>query len=365
MDETKVLIVEDELLIAKGLARKLKKLGYTVVDIVSSGDAAIDRTEALQPDIILMDIVIKGDLDGIATTQKIHHRYEVPVIYVTAYADDETLERAEDTGAYGYILKPFKDREVHAAIKCALKKHQRERQVSEELDRQQKNSALQAQFLSMAAHDLRSPLTTILGSTELLAHYGHKFDEAKKSRYLERIQATVAQMNQLLEDILALSRAEESQVVFQSVAIELAAFCRNLTEEFQTQPTPRIQFSSSCDGLQGEMDATLLQHILMNLLSNALKYSPKTEPVLFSLSREKGLAVFEVVDRGIGIPKADLDRLFQAFHRAGNVGDIQGTGLGTAIVKRFVDLHGGTISVETVEGQGSTFIVKLPLQRSR
>ena len=124
MNKTKILIVEDELLIAENLAIKLKKLGYLVVDIVSSGKSAIEKSLARQPDLILMDIAIKGNLDGIQTAQKIKENQNVAIIFLTAYADDKTLERASLTGCYGYILKPFKDRELHAAIKIALKKHQ-------------------------------------------------------------------------------------------------------------------------------------------------------------------------------------------------------------------------------------------------
>ena len=119
MSEVKILIVEDELLIAKGLARKLQKLGYTVVDIVSSGEKALEKVAETQPDLVLMDIVIKGEMDGIETAELLHERFNIPVIYVTAYADDSTLDRAEQTGSYGYLLKPYQEREVHATIKLA------------------------------------------------------------------------------------------------------------------------------------------------------------------------------------------------------------------------------------------------------
>lgn len=364
MDETTVLIVEDELLIAKGLARKLKNLGYTVAGIVASGDAALERAETEKPDIVLMDIVIQGDIDGIETAQQIRQRFAIPVIYMTAYADDETLARAQQTEAYGYILKPFKEREVHATIQCALSKHRAETQVSRELIRQQDSNTAKSQFLSMAAHDLRSPLTTILGTTELLAHYGQKFSDERKQHYLGRIQNSVEHMNQLLEDVLALSRADDTQVHFEPVQIELVQFCRSLVEEFQTVPIPRIEFWTELHELKGTFDPQQLQHILMNLVSNGLKYSPETEKIGLYLWHQNHRAIFEVRDRGIGIPNADLQRLFEAFHRAKNVGKVPGTGLGMAIVKRFVDCHGGTIDVTTREGEGTTFKVELPLSYS-
>ncbi len=124
MTSTKILIVEDELLIANNLARKLTTLGYKVVEIVSSGEKAIQIAGEKQPDLVLMDIVIKGEMDGIEAAAKISQKYGIPVIYLTAYADNETVNRAKATSPFGYIFKPFKDREVQIAIEIALQKHQ-------------------------------------------------------------------------------------------------------------------------------------------------------------------------------------------------------------------------------------------------
>ena len=126
MSGSNILIVEDELLIARQLKKKLMRLGYSVTGIVSSGEEAIQEVEDKQPDLVLMDIVIKGDMDGIETAEIIQRDFHKPVIYLTAYADDETIERAEVSAAYGYIVKPFQDREVHAMIKLALNRHRRD-----------------------------------------------------------------------------------------------------------------------------------------------------------------------------------------------------------------------------------------------
>ena len=107
MSNNRILIVEDELLIAENIAVKLNNLGYDVTDIVSSSKAATLAVREQIPDLILMDIAIKGDMDGVATAEKIKLSYNIPVIFLTAYADDQTLERASKTGCYGYILKPF------------------------------------------------------------------------------------------------------------------------------------------------------------------------------------------------------------------------------------------------------------------
>jgi CheY-like chemotaxis protein len=155
MTKIKILIVEDELLIAKNLSKKLQKLGYKVVSIVSSGEAAIQYANDTRPDLILMDIVIKGNIDGIEASAQIRDQFNIPVIYTTAYADDDTLERAEATGSYGYVIKPFKERDLHAAIKMALSKHQESLKISQSLAAAEALNLERTKLLSMTSHELR------------------------------------------------------------------------------------------------------------------------------------------------------------------------------------------------------------------
>jgi diguanylate cyclase (GGDEF)-like protein len=135
MEPNKILIVEDELLIARDLSQKLKKQGFEVTGIVTSGQAALQAIATAPPDLILMDIVIKGNQDGISTAVSIRERYDIPVLFLTAYADDETLQRAESTGAYGYLLKPFNERELLTTIRMTLRKHQQFQRLEEQSTR--------------------------------------------------------------------------------------------------------------------------------------------------------------------------------------------------------------------------------------
>lgn len=133
IDHANILIVEDELLIAKNIARKLEKIGYQISKIVSSGQAAIDFIDQEKPDLILMDVAIKGEMDGIETATIIKSKLDIPTIFLTAYANDETLDRASETGCYGYLIKPFRDKELQATIKMALHKHQEQTAIQEVL----------------------------------------------------------------------------------------------------------------------------------------------------------------------------------------------------------------------------------------
>jgi len=357
-----ILIVEDELLIAKNLSHKLESLGYQIVGIVSCGADAIQRAGEMKPDLILMDIVIKGDMDGIETAVIINQKFDIPIIYTTAYADDETLQRAENTGSYGYLLKPFKQRELHATIKIALSKHQEAVKMQKLIALAAAKSENRSRFFSMAYHDLNTPLTTIQLSAEMLEDSELQSGSGAINKNVARIKKAVSNMSGLLEDILMLSKAEYGKNSLNLNPINATDFCTSILEELQPIVTEKhlITFRTHTDPVQAYLDPKLLHHLLTNLLSNAIKYSPNGGHVSLELSCENQQIIFCVRDEGIGITAEDREKLFQQFERGANVGKIKGSGLGLCIVKHIVDLHGGTISVESAIGKGSTFIVTLP-----
>ena len=357
-----ILIVEDELLIAKNLSHKLESLGYQIVGIVSCGADAIQRAGEMKPDLILMDIVIKGDIDGIETALIINQKFDIPIIYTTAYADDETLQRAENTGSYGYLLKPFKQREVHATIKIALSKHQEAVKMQKLIALAAAKSENRDRFFSMAYHDLNTPLTTIQLSAEMLEDSELQRGSVTTSKNVARIKKAVSNMSGVLQDILMLSKAEYGKVSLNLNPINATDFCTSILEVLQPIVTEKhlITFRTNTDPVYANLDAKLLHHLLTNLLSNAIKYSPNGGHVSLELSCENQQIIFYVRDEGIGITAEDREKLFQQFERGANVGKIKGSGLGLCIVKHIVDLHGGTISVESAIGKGTTFIVTLP-----
>lgn len=147
MTAVTILIVEDELLIARDLSQRLKKNGFQVAGVASSGVKAHELIAEATPDLVLMDIVIKGDKDGITLAKEVHERYNLPVIFLTAYADNETLQRSEQSGAYGYILKPFNEPELLVTIKLALQKHQQYKSVYQQSTRDALTGLFNRRFL--------------------------------------------------------------------------------------------------------------------------------------------------------------------------------------------------------------------------
>jgi len=132
MTEGRILIVEDEHIVAMGIKRMLKDLGYTVTGIASSGEDAISKAESTFPDLVLMDIMLKGELDGVEAAKEIKERFDIPVVYLTAYSDSNILERVKMTGPYGYIVKPFDEKDLHSSIEIALYRYRKEREKLEE-----------------------------------------------------------------------------------------------------------------------------------------------------------------------------------------------------------------------------------------
>ncbi len=134
MAKTSVLVVEDESIVAKDIQNSLKKLGYSVPSVENSGEGAIEAAGQHRPDLILMDIMLKGEISGIEAAEQIKNRYQIPVIFLTAYADESTLSKAKVTEPYGYIIKPFKEIDLHTSIEMALYKHGKEQEVKKERD---------------------------------------------------------------------------------------------------------------------------------------------------------------------------------------------------------------------------------------
>ena len=368
MADITVMVVEDEAVIGMDIRNTLKRLGYRVPPVISSGEKALEKVANLKPDLVLMDIILnRGNLDGIDTAKTIRDRHNLPVVFLTAHTDTHTLDRAKATQPFGYIVKPFEERDLQTTIEIALARYKAELEMKKALEKERELNELKTRFVAMVSHEFRTPLTTIMGSTELLAHYSHKWSDEKKNTHFKRISASVQHMTQMLDDILTLGKSESNLIDFHPQTLDIALFCQNLVDEFNVS----YNHSKDCPvdfKVKNELkphqslllDDKLLRSILSNLLSNAIKYSSAGSSINLELTYGDREAIFTVADRGIGIPEADCDRIFESFHRGQNVATIQGTGLGLAIVKKSVDLHGGTIDFTSREGEGTTFTVTLP-----
>ncbi|MEG4319199.1 MULTISPECIES: response regulator [unclassified Microcoleus] len=396
MNPIKVLVVEDEIIVAQDIAGRLKRLGYAVTATVASGEEAIEKVAENPPDIVLMDIVLKGDMDGVTAAEQIRTKIDVPTVFLTAYADEKTLQRAKLTDPFGYIIKPFQQNDLRVAIEIALHRHEIEAKMraalkAEEAAREsvEEKSQRQNQYISMAAHELRNPLNAILISAEILEFDRTRSSDESQVKTLRLVHSATQKMNQLIDDMLFMGRAEAGKLKCHPLPINLVEFCQDLLAQLQLGNEAKHKLTLIPSGVTSAMlDQQLLHCIISNLIVNAIKYSPNggkvtleleysqageggKEPIfclspqcLFPNSKftnmNSPLLIMRIRDEGMGIPETEVGKIFEMFYRCKNTGKIKGNGLGLTIVKKAVDLQGGAIACESQIGVGTTFTVALP-----
>lgn len=255
-----------------------------------------------------------------------------------------------------------KPAELLMAIDITTRKHA-EVEVQQALEQAKQLSILKERFVSMLCHQFRTPLNIVSFCADLLKRNVHQWTEEKQLPYLEHIQIAALQIGQLLDEILSFGKLEAEKLKFEPKPIDVEQLCTEIVEQIQlaSDSQTKIEFTLKRNRPTCHLDDKLLRPILTNLLANASKYSPPGSTVELKVTCQSQEAVFQVKDRGIGIPQRDRPQLFEPFHRGSNVDSIPGTGLGLAMVKTLVELHGGSISVESEVNAGSTFTIVLPV----
>jgi PAS domain S-box-containing protein len=222
--------------------------------------------------------------------------------------------------------------------------------------------AMRGRFTSMVSHEFRRPLTTVTTTIELIEHYRSRMDDTTVQKHFTRLHEQLDEMKELLDDFLALMRAESAPRELKLKQVDLVELCSRLVEELRLTAanTHQLHFNSTCTGMIIEADEKLLRQAISNLLTNAIKYSPSGSLVKVTLGRSEDIEL-HVIDQGIGIPQQEQARIFEPFFRANNVGDLSGTGLGLPIARQAAELHGGTLAVARSDASGTDFLMRLPL----
>ncbi|MDP3581117.1 MAG: PAS domain-containing sensor histidine kinase [Ignavibacteria bacterium] len=223
-------------------------------------------------------------------------------------------------------------------------------------------SELKTRFISTISHEFRTPLTSILSSTELLQKYGQKWDADKFGEHVDRTMRAVEYLVRLLEDVLTISRTESGKIGFNPTLINLKDICKEVIEESISQAKDNHKFAFRYNLMRKEfnLDSKLLKFILVNLIVNAFKYSPNGGEIKFIVSGDKKNIFFTVSDQGMGITNSEKPFVYDNFFRSKNSSDIPGTGLGLSIVKRSAELHHGSVNFISKLKTGTTFKVSLP-----
>lgn len=240
---------------------------------------------------------------------------------------------------------------------------EREAELKRALGKERELNELKSRFLSMASHEFKTPLSTVLSSAELIELYETAEQQPKRERHINRIKEAVNQLTEVLNDFLSLSQLEQGQIGVKKRLVDLQALVSTSVESSEGQMKSGQQVIIDCpeEPLRIISDPKLLRHILVNLISNAAKYSPEASVITIKSWLDKEVCRISIIDQGIGIPEEDHRHLFDRFFRARNVENIKGTGLGLNIVANYVNLLGGQIEFTSEPGKGSVFTVSLPV----
>lgn len=310
----------------------------------------------------------------------------IPPLEGVTISDGEISQNAKVNGLITFFMFTASfvyfqrlNQKAERALSESLEKVQAQKEIIEQqkkeeqeqallaLSKEREVNALKSTFVAMTSHEFRTPLSAIFSSQELLRDFRNQMAVPERDELLGIIESATQRMMGMLDKILIIGQVDADLMEFRPEPLNVAGVCRRLADEVlqsfrNTSPEVAtivldVQIAT-CD--LASLDENLLRHCLGNLLSNAVKYSPSGSEATLKVSQVEDAVVFEVVDHGIGIPREDLPRLFESFHRGGNVGTIPGTGLGLAIVMRAVERHGGTIEVTSEIGKGTCFTVSLP-----
>lgn len=235
---------------------------------------------------------------------------------------------------------------------------ERTQSLTDALSKEKELNELKSRFVSMASHEFRTPLSTILSSAYLVTKYEATEDQPKREKHIQRIVSSVNMLNDILNDFLSVGRIEEGRMQVRFSDVKIEETIRAQINEMHTilKRGQKIYYTHSGKE-QAWLDMTLLKHILMNLVSNAIKFSPESSQIIISTEYIDDSLTLSVKDAGVGISKADQEHLFERFFRGSNVTNVQGTGLGLHIVAKYAELMNGEIICKSDVNMGTEFII--------
>ncbi len=376
IENVRVLIVDDEPGMRLGAERVLRKTQATLsgldVDVAfqcalaETGEEALDLLSAEKFDLLLLDYKLPGK-SGLEVLEQIKLRnLDVTTVMMTAYASLEAAVSATKNGAYDFLSKPFSKEELESVVlkaSAALVGARRVKQLADEKKR------VRFEFISVLAHELKSPLSAVESYLQLMKDHMMGDAISDYDSIVERSISRIDGMRRLIFDLLDLTRIESGEKARTLVETDLAAILAAAVENVSIDAAKRhieIQVNAP-SSLLFLGDASELQIICNNLVSNAVKYNRDQGLVTIDLKLEDDLATLSVADTGIGIGKEDQARLFSTFSRIRNrkTENIQGSGLGLSILKKLVELYGGAITLTSEEDVGSTFVATLKKEHGR
>ncbi len=380
-----ILIVDDDTALLQALSQMLSlRIVEMKVDTSVSAQRALEQIQEQDYDAIVSDIKMPG-MDGLDLLAKIQElQPDTPTLLITGHGEHSLAIRALRGGAYDYIQKPIDRDDFVASLHRAIQTRQLRRQVKDlllalelhalSLERlvQQRTSELikandtKDKFLSRASNELKTPLNGLKSMVQLLQRQIERPDMAVVVGIgLVDMERSIGRMETLVEDLLDVSSLETNLFVLHRERCDLVELCRHLMDEVTIGAGPIRTFEAVDEPLEAEVDANRISQVLLNLLSNARKYSQKGSPITVSLQQVGFETVISVRDMGVGIPSEMHSQIFEQYFRVPGIevqnGASEGLGLGLYISRKIVERHGGHIDIESSPGQGSVFSIVLPV----
>ncbi len=382
---SQILLVDDDVALLQALPQALfLKMDDIQIDTCDSALEALKQLQEHDYDAIVSDIKMPG-MDGLVLLEKIQElRPETPTLLITGHGEHDLAVQALRGGAYDFIQKPIDREYVVAALQRAIQTHQLRRQVREHqralelhaqsLERVVQNrtqelvqaNAAKDKFLSMVSHELKTPLTSLKMRIQYLLRKRESIDsDDVVSLGLADMERSIARLEALINDLLDASLIETNMFVLHPKRCDLVELCRQLLEEYTAGTGPSLSFEAPGEPIEAEVDPDRISQVILNLLTNAHKHSPKGYPITVTLQQAGFEAIISVRDMGTGIPVDEQPHIFEQYYRLPDVaeqGDSHtGFGLGLYISRKLVERHAGRIDVHSVPGKGSVFSVVLPL----
>jgi two-component system sensor histidine kinase/response regulator len=358
-----VLIVDDAPANLQLLAGILKGDQYTL-RAVPSGALALAAAETLPPDLILLDITMP-DMDGYEVCQRLKRNptlAPVPIIFISALSETLDKVRAFEAGGVDYVTKPFQAEEVRARVRTHLSLRALQKDLETRYEELRKLQELRDNLTDMIVHDLRSPLTSVMGYLDLLnadaAGLGGDFP-----KFVTEAYDGSTRMAEMINSLLDVTRLEAGEMPLDRQNLDLSAVAVDAAKSLGGLMIGRdVQHAAPDGAVVCQCDGALIRRVVANLLGNALKFTPATAPIAIRVTRPPAAARIELQDAGPGIAAEDLPRIFDKFGQgaAGRKKKRSSSGLGLAFCKLAVEAHGGRIGVESVVGRGTTFWFELP-----
>ncbi len=385
MNEPQILIVDDDTALLQALPQALSlRIDGVKVDTSDSALGALEQIQEYDYDAIVSDIKMPG-MDGLVLLAKIQElRPDTPTLLITGHGEHDLAVQALRGGAYDFIQKPIDRDYLVAALQRAIHTHQLRHQVLKQqlalelhaktLERvvQKRTSELveanaaKDKFLSIVSHELKTPLTSLKGMAQFLRRQFKNPDSTKMvCQGLADMERSICRMEVLVNDLLDVNLVETNMFVLHRKRCDLVELCRHLINEYTAGAGPALTFEALGEAIEVEVDIDRISQVIINLLSNARKYSPKGTPITLTLEQAGYESIVSMRDMGVGIPAEMQSQIFEPYYRVPGIevqtGSSTGLGLGLYISRKIVERHGGHIEVQSIPGEGSTFSIALPL----